>query len=60
MIQLWLMKRTSQVRATLNSEEIKPVASAVSKLHLPESTDNQSISQSVENLIFDNNFFEGL
>ena len=50
----------------LNSEEIKPVTPAVSKLCLSESTVNQSISQSVENsakyknVIFDSNFSEGL
>ena len=33
----------------LNSEEIKPVASAVIELHLSENKVSQSISQSVEN-----------
>ena len=41
---------TSRAEATLNSEEIKPVALAVIELHLSEGI-SQSVTQSVENSV---------
>jgi len=43
---LWLAKGTSRDKVMLNSEEIKPVAIAIIKLHLSEGI-SQSVSQSV-------------
>ena len=44
-------KGTCQVEATLNSENIKPVALAVVKLHLSEGI-SQSVRQTVSQQIF--------
>ena len=43
---LWLAKGTSRNEAMLNSEEIKPVALGIIKLHLSEGI-SQSVGRSV-------------
>ena len=48
---LWLAKGTSRDEATLNSEEIKPVAVAIIELRLSESI-SQSVGQQKNQEIF--------